>query len=386
MATAMLVMLAVPDLVAQQLPLKTAAPPGSQLICTERQVPTAAPTAAPADRSEAARLTNAATQAMILGDLGGALDFLDRALRADPTATEAVYLRARILQQQGAREAAADALCEYLRLEPDGPSAEEVRRRLDEARDEGVGGALLGAYRRALALELEGRLEEAEAAFTEVVSARPAATTALYNRGVVRAALGRSQEAQADLLRYLELEPAAPDEPDVQRYVAAVAAGRFAGDQAAGDHVVGDPFTGAQSGVQAGTAFLTGALVPGGGQFYTGRPVLGLTVTGLVIGAVAVGALYQRTTVDCLDAVTVPCPEELIASRDTERPLMGAAIGVAVGLALAAAVEAALHAGRHSQQPAAAPAARVGASKPASGGRISHDGSALRLELVRWHF
>lgn len=367
MTPAMLGVIAVPTVTAQQLPLKTTPPPGAVLICDGTGAPAGAPVVAgAAERAEAARLTSAATQAMILGDLDGALEFLDRASTLDPQATEAVYLRARILQQQGAPGSAAEALCQYLRLDPEGPSAPEVRRRLDEARDQGVGRRLLDLYTRALALEFEGRLEEAEAAFTEVLSARPAASSALYNRGVVRAALGRNDEAQADLRRYLELEPGAPDAPDVRRYVGVPAGDRFA--------------------LRSGTAFLTGALVPGGGQFYTGRPALGATVTGLALGALAAGLLYQRTTVQCLDALATECPEELIVSEDTDRPLLAPAIGVAVGVALAAAVEAALHVARHSQVPTSAPAGTAGAPRSASGGRISHDGSALRLELVRWHF
>jgi tetratricopeptide (TPR) repeat protein len=370
LAWSVVAVLAVP-LAAQDLPLKTAPPSGADLLCAGGAWGTVELAGAPRERPEAGRLTNAATQAMILGDLDGALEFLDRALRIEPTATEAVYLRARILEQQGAMEAAAEAFCEYLRLEPTGPSAQEVRRRLDAARDLDVGRRLLDTYRRALALEFEGRLEEAEAAFTEVVSARPAAALALYNRGVVRAVLGRTEDARDDFRRYLELEPGAGDAPAVRSYMARLADAQFVNDR---------------SGVRAGTALFMGALLPGGGQFYTGRPVLGATVTALAIGALATGALYQRTTVHCLDAAADPCPQEMVASRETGRPLLTPMIGVAVGLALVAAVEAALHAGRHSHLPDTTAAGMIGAATSATIDRISYDASALRLELVRWQF
>jgi tetratricopeptide (TPR) repeat protein len=355
-----------PRVSAQPFPLKTALPPGAVLICDP---------AAPAPRAgrqdadaaaEVTRLTQSATQAMLLGDLEGALHFLDRALGIDPTIAETVYLRARILQQQGQAEAAAAALCQVLRLEPQGASAQEVQRRLDEARDQGVGERLTRTYQRALALEMEGRLVEAEAAFTEVLADRPATALAAYNRGVVRAALGRTAEARADFRTYLELEPAASDAPAVRGYLAAAG--------------------GAPAGPVAGTAFLTGAVVPGGGQFYTGRPVLGAAVAAVAAGAAATGMLYRRTTIRCLDAVASPCPEEMIASRDTERPLLAPALAVTVGVALAAAVEAALHvAGRRSGASSPAEPVRPAAVGGALG-RIGYDGSSVRLELVRIPF
>jgi tetratricopeptide (TPR) repeat protein len=368
-ALMLLFVCSVPQVAAQELPLKTARPAGAVLICESVPATPTGPASAQ-DRAEAARLTNAATQAMILGDLDGALEFLDRASQVDPTATEGVYLRARILHQQGQRGAAATALCEYLRLQPEGGSAEEVRRRLDDARDDGVARELFATYERALELELEGRLEEADAAFTEVLAARPGAAVAVYNRGVVRTALGRSAEAEADLRRYLELEPRAHDAPQVQRYVGI----------ATGDRIATGQFQ-----LDASTAFVRGALLPGGGQFYTDRPLLGAAITGLTFGALAAGVLYRRTTIVCEDALAARCPADEIISRDTDRPLMAPALGVAVGLALAAAVEAAMHAARRSQVPSAAPSGMPAAARPA-GGRVGYDGSALTLELVRLSF
>lgn len=369
------------QLESQQLPLKTAVPPGAVLLCDGREAAAGTEEPLPEDREEAARLTNAATQTMILGDLDGALEFLDRATAVDPTAPEAVYLRARILQQQGAREAAVAALCEYLSLEPAGRSAEDARRRLDEARDLDVGRELVDLHERALALEFEGRLEEAEAALTELLAARPGMTVALYNRGVLRGVLGHTDGARADLARYLELEPAASDEPAVRQFIDGETAPAVAQDPTGDGRAAADG-----SAPRAGAVFVVGALVPGAGQFYTGRPLLGAAVTGVAVTALAAGALYRRTTVHCLDATASPCPSSQVASRETERPFMAPAIAVAMGLTVAAAVEAALHATRPSRHADARTSDRLGAVTSVVADRISYDGLTLRFELARLDF
>jgi tetratricopeptide (TPR) repeat protein len=366
-----LVGLGVAELAAQQLPLKTAPPPGSVLICddqTERSVAVVG-----GDAEGASRLVNAATQAMLLGDLDGALDFLDRALLLDPSAAEAVYLRARILQRQGASDAAAAALCHYLRLDPASASAQEVRQRLDDARDAGVAQPLLDTYRRALALEQEGRLSEAEAAFSAVLSARPTAALARYNRAIVRMALGQDAAARADLVAYLELEPGAPDAAQVRQFLGPTAAGPARA-------------TAAAPAPRASTAFVIGALVPGGGQYYTGRPTLGAAVTALAGGVVAAGMLHRRTTIHCRDAQADICPEDMISSRDTERPLLLPAIGAAAGLALVAAIEAATRVSGASQPHEESPPSAVRSTRLRPSGDLQYDGSALRIELVRLDF
>lgn len=384
-APALVLLAAASGLTAQQLPIKTAPLPGTVVICgSDGLAGGAGPVGTmTADTAESLRLANAATQAMILGDLAGALELLDRALSLDPTAADAIYLRARILQEQGDLERATDALCAYLALRPEGSSAREVRRRLDEARDAGVGEAIGERYRQALALEFEGRLEEAEAAFTDVLSTRPDAPTALYNRGVVRAAIGRTAAARADLERYAQLDPAPADAGDVRRFLAATSPPTDPAAPAATAQVG----PAAQVGPRSGTAFAVGALLPGGGQFYTGRPALGAAVTALAGGVLAAGILYERTTVRCLDAtIETDCPEELVASRDTSRPLLGPAVLAAAGVTLGAAIEASLHAarrasGQESTGPAGDGAARLGFS-----GEVDYHGGALHLGLIRLRF
>ncbi len=377
-ATLALLGLAAPigELQAQDLPLRTSPPPVSTLVCDTVNRDAVDRRVRARDAAGAEQLIHAATRAMLLGDLEGALESLDRALVADPAAAEAAYLQARIHERQGQSEAATAALCRYLRLDPAGPSADDVRRRLDEIGDRGAGARLLGAYRRGLDLEQEGRLEEAEAAFTEVIEARPAATMALYNRAVVRLGLGREDSAVADLRRYLELDPDAPDAPRVRQFLAA-------GALAASPEAAGIP---ADRELQPRTAFLAGTLIPGGGQFYTQRPRLGTAVLAGAGGALLVGSLYQRITIHCLDAAATRCPEELVASRESRRPLLGPAAGLAAAVVLVGALEAMLHARRTPGLSEPSPAGSADASPALTVGVIGYDGYGLRVELVRLQF
>ncbi len=372
--------MATSGLAAQQLPIKTAPLPGAVVICGSTGGGVTSPiVGTTTDSAEVVRLADAATQAMILGDLAAALDFLDQALLLDPGAAEAIYLRARILEEQGEVNAAAAALCAYLALRPDGPSAREVHQRLDEARDAGIGQEVAARYRQALALEFEGRLEEAEAAFSDVLSARPDAPMALYNRGVVRSVLGRSEGAQQDFERYVRLTPAPADVGDVRRYLVATFPASEEATRAAQAGPAG------MAGPRPGTAFAVGALLPGGGQFYTGRPALGLAVTALAGGALATGLLYERTTVRCLDAtIQTNCPEELVASRETSRPFLAPAVLAAAGVMIGAAIEASFHASRRSAERDAAGgdgSARLGFS-----GDVRYDGASLHVGLIRLRF
>lgn len=356
-----------PALAQEPVALKQAAS-GQELICTPEHAlgPGGGIAGTPADPAEVERLTNAATQAMILADLTGALEFLNRAIQGDPSAAEAVYLRGRILHQLDRRDEAAADFCRYLALAPAGPSSGEARERLNEALALGSGGQLREAFLNGVALHEAGRLQEAEAAFDEVLAERPAAPSALYNRALVRAARGLSGPARSDLERYLETQPPPADAVRVEQLLMRLAGGG--------------------AGPSAGAAFAAG-LIPGGGQFYTGRPVFGLAVTAVAAGALGAGILYERTTIRCRDAsLSSDCPEELIASRDKDRPLLLPAAGAAVGVAVIAAVEAALHARRVRRERYERPTERAGAARLELDGRVGYEAEAVRVSLLRLVF
>lgn len=314
---------------AQQLEIAEEPPPAAQMIC-ESVSRVARDAVADESNPEVARLTNAATQAMLLGDQDGALEFLNRAVRLDSTAVEALYLRSRIRLERGEAEGAAGDLCQYLRLDPSRTSDPEAMSRLEEAADRGVGEDLFSAFDSGIRMYGEGQLEAAERAFSTVVDARPAAAAAVYNRGLVRALLDRPGPARADLERYLALEPGASNADAVRRYLAILAA-----DEGPGPN----------------RALIAGTLIPGAGQFYTRRPLLGTLVLGSAAGAVAAGYLTERTTIRC--RVANPdgsCPPDQIASTATERPYLVMAVGVAAGVAIGAAIEASLYASRQQSE------------------------------------
>lgn len=305
---------------AQTLPLKERPEPTS-VLCEPGPAETAVATADPAEKE---RLVNAATQAMILGDLSVAAEFLDQALEADPGAAEPAYLRGRIAMETGDVAAAVPWFCRYLAIAPSGASAAESRRRLQVAVEQGVGAEVFASFAGAVSRFEAGQLEEAEQLFTSVLD-RHAVPEAVYNRGVVRVALERSTEARTDLARYLELRPDAGDRAVVSQALQLLAQETR------------------RPGV--GAAFALGSIFPGGGQFYTGRPRLGILVTGLAGGAAAAGYLYQETTILCrAPAPSGECPPEAIASQTTERPYLMPALGAAAGIMLLTALEAALNA------------------------------------------
>jgi hypothetical protein len=189
-------------------------------------------------------------------------------------------------------------------------------------------------------------------------------TSARYNRAVVRSALHRPGAAEADLIRYMELQPTDADDADARALLAWVQRG------------AGAPSPGA--------AFALGVLVPGGGQYYTRRPLLGTTLLGLAGAAVATGYLHERTTILCRQPdPDGGCPSDQVSDTRTERPWLVPAIGAAAALTLASAIEAAIHAG-HTRRPPQA----VGRSAAPAGAAervrlIQHGGStAVRIDLL----
>lgn len=90
-----------------------------------------------------------------------------------------------------------------------------------------------------------------------------------------------------------------------------------------------------------GRALALGLVVPGLGQFYTGRPARGLLALGVAGGVVAVGLLTERVDVDC---ASVPdngiCPAEDVLDERTRHPYLTPAIAVAVGIGVIGAIDA----------------------------------------------
>lgn len=100
-----------------------------------------------------------------------------------------------------------------------------------------------------------------------------------------------------------------------------------------------------------GSAFALGLVVPGLGEVYAGRAVLGLVALAVAGGAVTAGYLAESVDIRC---ATIPqndvCPQADIVSQTTDRPYLGAGIAVAAGVTVLAALDAFLAARRANAQ------------------------------------
>ncbi|HZD06058.1 MAG TPA: tetratricopeptide repeat protein, partial [Longimicrobiales bacterium] len=266
---------------AQELPLKREIPGADPFRC-----PAWSPPEAPdaQERSQATRLGSNAEQAVILGDRERARDLLARATELDPTSSDLAYRHGRILQELGDGRGAVTWYCRSLALEPEANEAADSRARVEQlssADRPEVPSEALGAFRTGVSAVDAGRLEAAADAFSRAVTVAPEWAEAVYDRGVTLARLGRREEALEALRGYLELRPDAPDAMAVSERIGQL---RNVG-------ILPSP----------ATALTLGALLPGMGQFYSGRTLGGLTVLSLAAGSVAAALLIEDVHVKCYD-------------------------------------------------------------------------------------
>jgi tetratricopeptide (TPR) repeat protein len=309
------VMLALPCVASAQaptpLPLKREPP----IVAWEGCPPAAVPPA-PTDsaRSEAARLTAAANESAILGDNAAAVALLAQAAALDPREGRVAYLRARTLDLLGRSDEALAEYCRYAALVPDSADRPDVEDRIAElagSRGFTVSAGAARYHATALARFDDGQPQLALAVLDSAVTAAPEWANALYNRGVVKLALGHTDAAEADLRHYLRLSPGAADFDIVL-------------------DVLGRPQ--AAPAYSPGAALAAGLVVPGLGHFTTGRPGRGAVFLGSAAAMIGGGLLATTTRVECLSpAVDGHCPAADVLRETTERPaLVPALIGAAV--------------------------------------------------------
>jgi tetratricopeptide (TPR) repeat protein len=318
---------------AQQLQLKRTLPGIAWAGCPSpdgRRV-----TVTPAQRQDAERLAEAATQASLLGDKAAALDLLTRAAGVDATSKTIAYHVARTLDELNRPNEALVAYCRYLALAPDASDAQEVRDRtrvLATPAGFAVSAAAARAYEAGIAHYDGGRLAEAETAFGQASAAAPAWANAVYNRAVIRLALGRTDPAAEDLRRYLELSPGAPDFNQLLDLLATFR------------QVVPPPYN-------PSSVLVRGLLVPGLGHFTTGRSGAGVLFLGAASSALAAGFAVTRQEVDCLSPpVNGRCPADQIASQKTRRPYLVPGIAAAAAIGVWGAIDAYRGAGKRNAE------------------------------------
>jgi tetratricopeptide (TPR) repeat protein len=319
----LLLVLAFPSLGAQELPLKRDLPPGP----CEARVPVGVSSETPSesDQQEAERLSSQANQAAILGDRDGAIILLREAAERDPLSSVVAYRLARILEDAGEAEAALGEFCRYLALEPDAPDAAETRVRTERLADPDrtpLSPAARSAFQEGVTAFDRGAYEEAARQFSRAIVEGPDWDAAYYNRGVSYLQAGRAGAGAADLQWYLETNPRAGDRETVQTHLRRIA-----------------PALAPQ--YRPGIALTAGLVIPGMGQFYSGRPGLGLLVLSTAGTAAAVGLLHRTVEVDCLQ---VPedgvCPPQQILDERVKRPLLVPGLATAAAITVAGAIYA----------------------------------------------
>ena len=279
---------------------------------------------------QADQLGSTARQAVILGDLERARGLLARAVSLHPGSPGLAYQYGRVLEDLGEDREAILQYCRALEFGAPEDDARDARSRVDayaEATRRRVPPGALEAFGNGVTAVGEMRWDEALAAFTAASSAHSDFPESEYNRGVVLEALDRLGEAAEAFRAYLQLRPDAPDAIQVSERIGQL-------------QVV----PGSQP--SSGSALALGILFPGGGQFYTGRPLGGVALLALAGGAAAAGLLIEETDVRCFPdpAPGQDCPPGDVIGRDTTRPYLTYGLAGAGALMLAGALEAFFHA------------------------------------------
>ena len=280
------------------------------------------------DNVEARRLAAAGQEAALVGDQAAARDAFAKAAVLNPGDERVAYDLARAHEELADTLKAVIEYCRYLTLSPTGREATDVRDRLvrlvprpaaQRARDVQV------AFRLGLALFDDGRYDAAARAFDDVVKFAPTASEGFFNRGLARAASGKREDALQDMEQYRAVAPTVDDRVEVGRAIEKLRRPVYS----------------------AGVAFSRG-LLPGFGQFYSGRPIVGGLVLASVVGAVG-AAFVQRTTATRIAYVDPNGISAPYTQTTSARPYFTIGLASAGALTIAAAIEAVLYAQRSQQ-------------------------------------
>lgn len=319
---------AVAQRTAPRQPLRQGAPPvAARTTCAAESTPPA-PTA---DQQRRARdLAQRGQQSAILGDRAAARDLLRQAASLDPTNADLAYQLARAEESAGGDADAARSYCRFIALSPESPEATESRARLSQlALSTRHADSLraASAFARGVAAYEQGHPDSADAAFTTALVAAPEWAVAYYDRGVVRDEMGRRADAASDFQQYLRLEPDASSRAQVAKRIT----------------ILEEPP------LSPGKALALGLVVPGAGQFYTGRTMRGaLTLIGTG-AAVACGMSERITNQSVQQTATDPFGNPYTyttTQRVSDHPCRAPGFAAAGVVALVSAIDAYMYARR----------------------------------------
>lgn len=321
-------LLAAAESLAAQLPEYKVEIPG--LGAFECPAPGEVAVASAEEQGQASQLGSTARQALILGDAERARGLLARAVDLDPASPGLAYQYGRVLEDLGERRQAVEQYCAALAAGAAGEDAADARDRVvrfAEAERRRIPSEALDAFEEGLSAVGENRMAEAESAFAVAADAHGDFPEAVFNRAVALEQLGRAVDAADAYRGYLRLRPNAPDAIQVSERI--------------GQLLV---VPGSQP--SSGSALALGMLLPGGGQFYTGRPLGGVALLAVAGGAAAAAFLVTDTDVRCLRAVEPgeSCPQDQIIGTTTSHPYRTLGLVGVGAVALGGAIEAFLHA------------------------------------------
>jgi tetratricopeptide (TPR) repeat protein len=281
-------------------------------------------------RRMARALAQRAQQSAILGDRAAARDQLRQAATLDPASSELAYQLARAQEAVNATTEATAEYCRFLSLAPNAPESTEVRDRLaalTRSNQPTVPERVLAPFRTGVTAYEAGRYAQAVTAFGSAIALQPDWAEAYYDRALANAARGQRQLAIVDLQQYLRLRPEAEDRAAVISRISAL--------------------RGAST-LSPSAALGLGLVIPGAGQMYTGRPVLGVVTLaaagGSIYYAVKTGPVTKQFVVNPKDPFGNPLPPYTDTRTEVGRPHLVSGLAVAGGIAAAAAIEAFVHA------------------------------------------
>lgn len=311
----------------QSLPYKTEVAGLARFQCAS--VPQPDPPRAD-EATQARQLGATASQAVILGDLPRARGLLARAVSLDPGSAQLAYQYGRVLEDVGENAEAVGQYCRALALGAEEADAQDAQTRVDayaDATSRQIPVPALESFENGLQAAGEGRREDALTAFGSAAAAHADFPEAEFNRAVALESLGRGPEAVEAFRTYLLLRPGAADAIQVSERIGQLQAGPG-------------------SVPSSGSALALGMLLPGGGQFYTGRPLGGVALLAIAGGAAAAALLIEEVDVRCLRAVEPgqACPPAEIIGETRSRPYLTYGLAGAGALMLGGAIEAFMHA------------------------------------------
>jgi hypothetical protein len=300
---------------------------------------------------------------------------LGQAAELDGTSADLAYRRARVLEDLNRTEQAMQEYCRAIDLGVDeiGVRERDVRDRIDGLYEQ-IRARLPVAAQQAFVAGLIAADDtlwvDAIESFSGAIDLAPTWADAIYNRALIREYIGDLFGALVDFRAYLAVV-ANPEDAD------ALAISQRIGELEGAASVATPSPAGA----------LALGVVPGMGQYYTGRPIMG-TATLMSAGiAVAAGFMIKDITVLCLEDPPEgqACPPDLIVDEITERPYLWVGIGIGAAITIAGAVEAYLTAKKARD-------ARIGLTTPAETGlnigvpEVSARGSQIDFAFVRYRF